>query len=167
MIGQTLGIEHSHRVHSLMLCGTSPKAVPGGQAMWEARFATIRASNSVEPLADDTMKRWFTEEFRSRRPDRWQQVRETIASTTPAGYIGGATALVGFDVLSKLAGVKTPTLVVCGVDDVGTPPEGNRTIASLIPGARYHELENARHIPMLEYPDTFNRILLEWLASRS
>jgi 3-oxoadipate enol-lactonase len=166
MIGQVLGIEHGPRLHSLMLCGTSPRTVPGGMAMWEARFATIRAASSVEPLADDTMGRWFTDGFKPRRPDRWKQVRETIAATPPTGYIGGANAILGFDVLSQLPAVKAPTLVLCGDGDVGTPPEGNRTVASLIPGARYHEMANARHIPMLEYPDAFNRVMLDWLAAR-
>jgi 3-oxoadipate enol-lactonase len=166
MIGQTLGIRHAHRLRSLMLCGTSPKAVPGGLPMWESRFAVIRAAKSVEPLADDTMRRWFMDAFKSRRPDQWAQMRETISSTTPEGYFGGAAALIGFDVSAELHGVKVPTLVVCGDEDPGTPPEGNRTIASLIPGARYQEIANARHIPMLEYPDTFNRMLLEWLGSK-
>ena len=165
MIGQVLGIEHGHRMLSLMLCGTSPQAVPGGMAMWEERFAAIRRASSVEPLADDTMRRWFTDDFRAGRPKRVEQIRNTVASTTPDGYVGGAAAIIGFDVLDELPGVQTPTLVVCGGDDPGTPPEGNRTIARLIPGARYVEMANARHIPMIEHPDAFNRILMDWLAA--
>lgn len=166
MIGQVLGITQAQRLHSLMLCGTSPQAVPGGKAMWDERFAAIRAAGSVEPLADATMQRWFTENFRARRPDRWQQIRDTIAGTTPAGYIAGAEAIIAFDVLADLPRVTTPTLVLCGDEDTGTPPEGNRAIAALIPGARYVEMERARHIPMLEYPEPFNRIMRDWLLTR-
>jgi 3-oxoadipate enol-lactonase len=166
MIGQTLGLRHAGRLSSLMLCGTSPQAVPGGMAMWEARFAAIARAGSLEPLADDTMARWFTPAFRPRRPDRWLQVRNTVAATSPAGYIAGARAIIDFDVLDRLPQVRTPTLVVCGDDDPGTPAEGNRKIAELIPGARYEEISPARHIPMMEHPEIFNRILLEWLAAR-
>ena len=74
-------------------------------------------------------------------------------------------AIDTFDVLDWLPSIRTPTLVVCGDGDTGTPPAGNRRIADLIPGARYIELENARHIPMVEYPEQFSRILLEWLAA--
>jgi 3-oxoadipate enol-lactonase len=165
MIGQTFALAHGARLSSLMLCGTSPKAVPGGPAMWEARFAAILEAGSLEPLADDTMRRWFTEAFQPRRPDRWNQVRNTVASTSPAGYIAGAHAIINFDVIDRLANVRTPTLVVCGDDDPGTPAEGNRQIAALIPGARYEEIAPARHIPMMEHPDTFNRLLLGWLAA--
>jgi 3-oxoadipate enol-lactonase len=166
MIGQTLGIHHGNRLHSLMLSGTSPQAVPGGMAMWDARFAAIDAAGSLEAIADDTMRRWFTEAFGPREPERWQQIRSTVAATSPVGYRAGAEAIIAFDVLSQLPSIKTPTLVVCGDDDPGTPAEGNRRIAALIPGARYEEIANARHIPMIEHPDTFNRILLGWLATQ-
>ena len=164
MIGQVLGIEHPDRVLSLMLCGTSPNAVPGGMAMWQARFAAIEEAGSVEPLADDSMVRWFTDGFRPRRPDRWQQIRNTVANTTPEGYRGGAAAIIDFDVREKLPLIEAPTLVVCGDDDPGTPPAGNRLIADLVPGARYVEIANARHIPMMEHPETFNRIMMDWLS---
>jgi 3-oxoadipate enol-lactonase len=164
MIGQTLGIRHGHRLLSLMLSGTSPQAVPGGMAMWDARFAAIRAAGSLEPLADDTMRRWFTEAYRLHNPQRWQQIRDTVAATSPRGYRSGAEAIIAFDALPDLPSIRTPTLVVCGDDDPGTPAEGNRLIASRIPGARYEEIADARHIPMMQHPATFNRILLAWLV---
>ncbi len=166
MIGQVLGIHSGDRLRSLTLCGTSAEPVPGGRAMWEARFAAIETAGTVAPLADATMTRWFTDGFRSRRPDRWQQIHETICSTTPAGYRGGAAAIMDFNAAPNLPEVRTPTLVICGDEDSGTPPEGNRRIARLIPGARYHEMSNARHIPMLEYAEVFNRLLLDWLSSQ-
>ncbi|MDE2301039.1 MAG: alpha/beta fold hydrolase [Sphingomonadales bacterium] len=167
MIGQQLGLDHPGRVQSLLLCGTSPQAVPGGQAMWDARFAAIRAAGSLAPLAAATMARWFTGDFRARCPDRWQQVHDTIAATAVAGYIAGAGAIIAFDVLDRLPEIRLPALVLCGDEDSGTPPAGNRLIAERIPGARYVEMPHARHIPMLEYPESFNRILFDWLGALS
>jgi 3-oxoadipate enol-lactonase len=166
MIGQQLALDHAHRLHSALLSGTSPKAVPGPPDMWPNRFAAIKAAGSVEPIADDAMVRWVTEQFQLRRPNRWQQVRETIAATTPDGYIAGACAIIDFDVLDRLPSVRLPVLVICGDDDRGTPAEGNRRIAELIPGARYEEMENARHLPMVEYPDSYSQLLLGWLEAR-
>ncbi len=68
-----------------------------------------------------------------------------------------------FDFLPQLPGVKVPVLVVCGDDDQGTPPAGNRKIAELVPGGRYEEIANARHFPNVEHPDVFNRIMMSWL----
>jgi 3-oxoadipate enol-lactonase len=166
MIGQVLGLEHPGRVASLMLCDTTPEAVPGGQAMWDARFAAIQAAGSLEPLADAAMGRWFTEAFRPRRPDLWAQVRETVAGNSVEGYLGGAQAIIDFDVAAELPKVRAPTLAVCGDGDAATPPEAARRIAAAIPGGRYEEIADARHLPMMERPEVFNRLMLEWLGAQ-
>ena len=150
MIGQALALDHRERLASLFLTGTSPQAVPGGMAMWDARFEAIAAAGSLHPIADDSIRRWFTASFA--RANRLRQIRETVACTSPAGYRAGAEAIIAFDVLDRLAGVTTPTLVVCGDDDPGTPPEGNRAIAERVPGARYVEIADARHLPMVQHP---------------
>ena len=166
MIGQVFGIEHADRALSLMLCGTAPAALDGGMdLLWTPRFEAIAAAGSLEPLADATMARWVTEAFRESRPVRWAQIRETICRTTAAGYRGGALAIDSFDMLAQLPTITAPTLVLCGDGDTGTPPAGNRRIAELIPGARYVELENARHTPMVEYPELFAGIMLDWLET--
>jgi 3-oxoadipate enol-lactonase len=162
MVGQVLALDHRERLLSAMLCATSPAAVPGGMAMWRKRFEAIAAAGSVEPIADDTMRRWFTDDFD--RLERVAQIRSTVANCTPAGYCGGAAAIIGYDVTDRLPGVTTPTLVVCGDDDPGTPAEGNRLIARRIPGARYEEIAHARHLLNVQHPEQFNRIMLEWLA---
>ena len=87
-----------------------------------------------------------------------------IVTTTPAGYRGFAVAILGHDFVAGLPSVKTPALVVCGSDDAGTPPAGNKRIAELIPGGRYEEIPATRHFPNVERPDVFNRIMLDWLA---
>jgi 3-oxoadipate enol-lactonase len=120
----------------------------------------------VAPLADPTMERWFTDAFRPRNPGRWKEIRETIAGTTAAGYLGCAAAIQNFDFTAKLPGLSVPMLVVCGADDPGTPPAGNRRIAELVPGARYEEIADARHFPNVERPEAFNRIMLGWLEAR-
>ena len=163
MLGQAFAIAHGQRLVSAMLCDTSPQTPAGAQAAWAPRIEAVTKANSVAPLADGTMERWFTDAFKPRNPGRWKQIHATIAGTTPAGYLGCAAAILDFDFVSKLPQVKVPTLVVCGAKDEGTPPAGNKKIAELIPGARYEEIADARHFPNVERPEVFNPILLGWL----
>ena len=146
MIGQSFALHYGDRLHSLLLSGTSAKAVPASQATWDARFAAGFAAH------------W---------PERWRQIHGTVSSTSPRGYVAGAMAIIDFDVLDRLGEVRVPTLVVCGDDDPGTPAEGNRLIASRIPGARYHEIADARHIPMADHPELYSRLLLEWIDANA
>lgn len=164
MIGQAFAIAHGQRLVSAMWCDTSPQTPAGAQAAWAPRIDAVKTANSLAPLADPTMERWFTDAFKPRNPGRWKQIHATIAGTAPAGYLGCAAAILDFDFTPKLASVKVPALVVCGAKDEGTPPAGNKKIAELVPGARYEEIADARHFPNVERPDVFNRIMLGWLG---
>lgn len=166
MIGQQLGIDHPHRLSSLMLCDTAATNIPGGEAVWSDRFAAMREAGSLEPLADATMERWVTEAFTAAHKPRWDAIRATIAATSLAGYFGGAMAILHFDSRPQLAAIAVPTLVVWGDEDPGTPPEGNILIAEAIPGTERHVFEGARHIPMVEFADAFSRVMTSWLSAR-
>jgi 3-oxoadipate enol-lactonase len=165
MIGQAFAIRHGGRLLSSMLCDTLPATPAGGEAAWQQRIDTVKSAGSLEPLADGTMDRWFTPAFKPANPARWNQIRSTVANTTPAGYIGCAAAILDFDFTAELPSLAVPTLVVCGSDDEGTPPAANRKIAELIPGGRYEEMADARHFPNVEHPDVFNKIMMDWLGA--
>lgn len=163
MLGQAFAIKYGQKLISAMFCDTSPQTPPGAQDAWAPRIAAVKNANSLAPLADPTMQRWFTDAYKPRNPGRWKQIHATIGGTTPAGYLGCAAAILNFDFVAKLPSVKVPTLVVCGAQDEGTPPAGNKRIAELIPGGRYQEIANARHFPNVEQSEVFNRIMMDWV----
>lgn len=164
MLGQAFAVHHGHRLISAMWCDTSPASPPNAKEAWGPRIDTVRKANSLEPLADATMERWFTDAWKPQHGARWKEIRSTVANTTPAGYLGCAGAIMNFDFVPKLPSLKVPVLTVCGAEDQGTPPAANKKIAELVPGGRYVEIPKARHFPNVEHPDVFNKIMLEWLG---
>jgi 3-oxoadipate enol-lactonase len=163
MLGQAFAIEYGAKLLSAMWCDTLPASPSSARDVWRERMTAVREANSLAPIADATAERWLTDAFKTRHPARWRQIRDTILGTTPAGYLGCSAAILNFDFTAQLPSVRVPTLVVCGAEDAGTPPAQNRGIAALVPGARYEEIADARHFPNVERPDTFNRIMLDWL----
>lgn len=166
MIGQAFALAHGGKLISAMWCDTLPASPSGAAALWDERMSTVRRANSLEPLADATVERWFTDAFKPRRPGRWKQIRDTVAATTPAGYLGCSAAIMNFDFTAQLPSLRLPVLVVCGADDPGTPASENHRLAELVPGGRYEEIPSARHFPNVEHPDAFNRIMLGWLQAQ-
>jgi pimeloyl-ACP methyl ester carboxylesterase len=57
--------------------------------------------------------------------------------------------------------------VLCGVEDKASSLEENRKLAELIPRGRFVAFAGARHLPNVEAPERFNRMLLEWLDGTS
>src|SRR3954454_9546499 len=96
MLGQGLGINYASRLRSLILCDTQSQSPADAQERWGARIVQIRRDNSLEPIADTTLGRWLSPEFKARNPGRWKQIRETVAACTPTGYIGCAAAIQNF-----------------------------------------------------------------------
>ena len=165
MIGQAFALAHGERLISAMWCDTLPASPKGADDIWAERINTVRRANSLAPLADATVERWLTDAFKARHPGRWQQIRDTVIGTNPAGYLGCCAAILNYDFVPRLPSVRVPTLVVCGADDPGTPASENRRLASLVPGARYEEIAGMKHFPNVEAPDQFNRIMMGWLET--
>jgi 3-oxoadipate enol-lactonase len=78
MIGQGFALANPGYLASLCLCDTQPSTPPGSAGTWEERKATVR-SKGLAALADATMQRWFTDEFKKVNPQRWTEVRDTIS----------------------------------------------------------------------------------------
>jgi 3-oxoadipate enol-lactonase len=167
IIGQAMGIHHSERLISLFLADAAVASPPGARDMWAERLKLVRDAGSLAPLADVTMGRVVTPAFKEMNPVLWLGLRNTILGTQPLGLAQCAHAIEEFDFSEFLPNVHVPTLVVCGDGDPATPPAEGKRIASLIPGARYAEISNARHYPNVEQPQQFNTVLVEWLKSKS
>jgi 3-oxoadipate enol-lactonase len=133
MIGQAFALAHGDRLISALWCDTLPASPQGARNVWDQRINTVRAANSLEKLAEPTVERWLTDDFKARHPGRWRQIRDTVVGTTPAGYLGCCAAILDFDFAPRL------------------------------PGARYEEMAGCRHFPNVERPDEFNRIMMGWL----
>ena len=166
MIGQAFAIEHPTRAISAMWCDTMAVCPESAQPTWEERKQPVRQHNSVAPLADASIARWLTPAFAAQNPARYKQLRDTIAATTPEGFLGCVDAISRIDFVADLPKVTIPVMVLCGSDDEGTPPAANKRIAALVANGRYAEIARALHFPNVEHPGVFNGIMLGWLDAQ-
>lgn len=167
IIGQAVAIHHPDRLASLFLADTAAASPPGARDMWTDRLKTVQDAGSLAPLAEVTMSRVVTSEFKEENPVLWTGLRDTIVDTQISGLAQCAHTLQDFNFIDQLPALRTPTFVVCGDGDPATPPAEGKRIASLIPGAVYVEIQNAKHYPNIERPEQFNGVLIDWLKSQS
>jgi pimeloyl-ACP methyl ester carboxylesterase len=59
--------------------------------------------------------------------------------------------------------IEVPTLLVWGKQDEITPPEVAHTFEEQIPNSELKWIDECGHAPMMERPDVFNRILIDFL----
>ena len=65
-----------------------------------------------------------------------------------------------------LPGIRCPTLVLSGREDVLSPVELNREMAALIPESKLVVIENCGHMAIMEHPEKVTAAMAE-LASNS
>jgi 3-oxoadipate enol-lactonase len=150
LIAQALALSHPERVQALVLCDTGARI--GSVESWEQRIAAVRASG-LQGLENAMMERWFSKEFRERRSVDVRGYANMLVQTTVDGYIGTCSALRDADFRQTVSRVKCRTLVLCGAQDIATPPKLSRELASLIPGAEFSLIENAGHLSCIEQPE--------------
>jgi pimeloyl-ACP methyl ester carboxylesterase len=92
-------------------------------------------------------------------------ITEGLSQLNPELIHGDFTACDRLDLTAMIAGIGIPALVVCGEEDKMTPPALSRFIREHIPGAGLALIEGAGHFVMLENPEAFNTVLMDFVNS--
>ena len=136
----------------------------------EPVVATARLSEAMNPLLfrlDITsMKRPGLRQLAfgriMRHPDRLRRelLIEFLAPAVGAeGFVPAVSTLTGYDLLDRLPRVRVPTLVVWGRDDLVVPASDAGGFAERIPDCEVVVFDDCGHVPMVERPVRFNRLL--------
>ena len=162
MIGQGLALNHADRLKSLTLCDTSAIMPDEAQPILLERIAVAR-ENGMADQVDGTLERWFTPQYLQENPPVVEMIRQQIAATPLAGYLGCSEALGGLNYLEQLPGIKLATLIMVGEEDPGTPVAASEAIHERIAGSQLVILPSARHLSNIEQADAFNQSLMGFL----
>ena len=80
-------------------------------------------------------------------------------------YVRQAEACLSHDTYGRLGQIRSPTLVVCGEQDILTPVNLNRELAAGIPDARFVPIPGAGHLVIVELAARLNRLVNRFLSS--
>jgi 3-oxoadipate enol-lactonase len=151
------------RVDRVVLANTAARI--GSREIWEQRIADVR-SGGLRKVADAAPGRWFTPEFRARRPDAVLEAQSMLCGIDPDGYVGCAGVLRDADLSGEIARITAPTLVLSGRHDPVTTMADADHVCTQVHGARQHMLE-AAHLANVEAAEAFTAAMLNFLAERS
>ncbi len=165
MIGQTFALRHPGVFSSITLADTTSQYGAEAQALWASRVKTAN-TEGMEPLVEGSIGRWFTAPFRADPANAGllAAVADMIRTTPGAGYAGCAAAIAAINLTERLGDIDAPMLVLCGADDMATPPAMSEVIAARARKAQLVLIPEAAHISNLEQPAAFNRALDAFLA---
>ena len=159
MIAQGLAASYPQRVRALVLCDTAMQIGPA--SIWNERIAVIR-KDGISALTDPIMERWFSQAFREGRVTELNGYINMLERTPAEGYIGTCCAIRDADLRDDAAAIRQPTLVLCGDQDLATPPALARELSGTVAGAKFSLIQGAAHISCVEQPESFARLLIDF-----
>lgn len=160
LIAQRVALSYPDRVRALVLCDTGMRI--GSFASWEERISVVKESG-LDKLAQPSMERWFTAAFRENRSVEMRGYANMLLRIPAAGYLGASYALRDADLTQETPRINQPTLVLCGDQDIATPPDLGRELARAIPGARFSIIRDAGHLTCIEQPEAMAHQMLDFL----
>jgi 3-oxoadipate enol-lactonase len=155
MVGLGLMLDHGRRIKSAVIADSRHTTTPEFTKAWLDRAEAVR-QGGIAAIVASTVERWSSAGLAQRDPPAIARMERMIRNTSPAGYRGCAAALARLDYGHRLAEIAVPTLVLCGTEDHGAPPENTRQMHAMIKGSRFLEIAQAGHISNIEKPAIFN-----------
>lgn len=160
MVGQWLAVNAPHHVTHLVLANTTARLSDPG--LMEARRRAA-LDGGMMSVVDVALQRAFSPAFLAGSGPAVDWVRRTILATDPAGYAGCCAAIRDLDHRQMLEGIRVPTMVISGSEDVSMPPDAHGDLLVRgIAGSRSLRLP-AGHLSNLERPRSFTSAMLEFL----
>lgn len=166
MVAQELALRHPARVARLVLVGTwarpdakrrmlvakwkamvghgLPREIIAWERMlWTLSDETLEQADLVEPMLEGYLRDGFP-----------------MSEST---FVRQCDACLEHDAAERLAAVTRPALVICGQQDLLTPPRLGRELAEALPDAHLVTIPHAGHLVMAEAATRFHEIVLQFL----
>jgi len=148
-----LAVRHGARFGRLIVADALAAFPEAARVPFRAMAERV-AAGGMKAVLDTAIGRMFPPAFAERHPDVIAARKAALGAVDPECFRRACLALASLDLTSQLRGIRNKTLVLCGALDQTTPPALARELARKIPGARYEEIADSGHCPMLEQPDT-------------
>jgi 3-oxoadipate enol-lactonase len=167
-VALTLALEAPEVVRSLLLFATGgggPGRVPRPRYVAQAISEAVALPD--RELAERTMPLTFAPGWVAANPERFREIiAARMKEPTPNDLLEAhAAACYRFYAEGcEAERIRAPALVVHGDQDLIIPVENGRMLANRLPRVEYVELPGRGHNLMFEDPETFARLVLEFLA---
>lgn len=154
-IAQLFTLEHPERVEACVLAGTGAKLKVAGESLRAAKndyktFCEVAPGRAFSENASEELKKKF---------------KNGLLDTSPQVSYHDLVACDEFDMTAQVEEIKAPVLVISGEKDILTPVKYGEFLNEKIEGSKFRVIDDAGHFMMLEKPDEFNRLLLEFLET--
>jgi len=165
-IAQELALRAPGVVDRLVLVGTAPALDGYTRAAYSALAQVRRTNISREGFVRVMLPMLYSRSFLEDAARVNRAVDASVGSVIVQqdhAFIRQVQACLRFDAADRVKGIKAPTLIIHGEEDVLVQPHNAEALRSTIPGAKLVAVPGG-HAAIFENPDDCNAAILEFLG---
>jgi 3-oxoadipate enol-lactonase len=130
------------------------------------RAAGIKRINTdgLAPFVKDFIINCFGNDFKNKKINQLEKIIEKSSKYDPVGVKGCLIAMLSrTDTTPVLSKINIPALIICGEQDLLTPPSVMKEMFHKINSADFVEINKAGHMTTIEKPEEVNKTLSNFL----
>lgn len=134
----------------------------------EKRYKTIQQieASGLDDFAEGFVKNIFCSESLNDKNNLVEKIKNVILSTDTKTITRTLIAIARRrEMCSSLKDIKVPSLILCGKEDIITPPDQAQFMQCNIVNSRLYSVDKAGHLSNLEQPDEFNQHLSNFISA--
>jgi 3-oxoadipate enol-lactonase len=157
-----LGLDYPERVTRIAAFCCRPRQPDDRRDFWRGRCDAAQ-SQGIDKLADVTVDRWLSADFRASHPQVDSLLRGMMKNTSLEGYLAYVRAFIEMDFSERLPDLRVPTLLVAAEHDHGGGPVADmQAMAAQNPHIELQVIANVGHICNHEAPAKVAQLLHQY-----
>jgi 3-oxoadipate enol-lactonase len=167
-VAQHMALLAPERVRTLALCASFAKLDALGSRVLHNMREALEWRGSWADHARHSVPNFVSAAFFNGQPENVAAIESLLGGETrlPACYSRQNWACQEHDTLAALPRITQPTIVMGGEVDPICSMTATRALHQGLPNARLEVFEGASHFFLMEQPQRFNRLLLDWLQAQ-
>ena len=167
---QTLALHHPKLVKSATICNATSTIHSCFHLYLSAHLNLLKSTAPKELLFKASITWLFSYRFLSQPGMVEELIRLGMNNPHPftiKGFEGQYAAIEQFDSRPWTSKIEVPTLVLASNEDLIFNEEAVNTLAKQIPNATYYCFSACGHLPQIECPEEFTKVVLAFIAKGS
>lgn len=165
-IAQMIAYKYPELTKSITLSCSFPFAHTRLKLYAEARLELIKAGAPEASIVKFLTLLCWSEKYLSKAGMTEKLVQRGFFPITIQGYESQMHAMINFDSRDWLPKIQCHCLVIAGDDDILATVEDGKYISQTIPNAEFYCFKDVGHLPNIEQPEIFNRLVLDFLSKQ-
>ncbi|MBI2785379.1 MAG: alpha/beta fold hydrolase [Legionella longbeachae] len=167
---QTLAFHYPKLVKSAIIGNSAASIHTSFHIYLAAQLELIKANTPFKSLIKASCAWAFSYQFLA-QPGKLEQLIQIGLDNpypfTVKGYEGQYAALEQFNSTSWLQKIQMPVMVLGSEEDLILIEKASKFLADHIPGAHYYCFMECGHLPQLEYPEQFAKLVEEFIRPQT